>query len=498
MNQKIHRRDFKNDAGLLALMAKTSLENRCLITDFTNAVRAAADRIDAPVRARSTDQDLRDLPWCSIDNDRVLEADQLTVALSEGNGICRILVAVADVAELIPLGSEIDRHAFINTATVYTTGCMFPMIPERLSTDLTSLVQDADRAAIVTDMAFDDAGGLVSETIYPALVRNRASLTYSAVVPWFRGEIETPEAISAVSGLAENLLIQSRIAGLLRRSRDQSGALRFETAQGEAILDEKGNVVSLSVRERNEASAMIEEFMIAANCAAARFLMKRGYPMIRRIIPVPGCWEKFIAIAKGYRVAFPDKPDQSALSKFLFDQRTADPERFPDLSRTVIRWLGNGRYAAWRPGTVGTGHFGLAVSDYVHSTAPNRRYGDLIMQRILKAALAGEESPYPFESLAYIATHLSTRESSVSGICSESYLSAAALLMHKRIGERFRAVVTDVGDSSKKGIRVRVLSLPIEGFIKRGKTGLKTRDIVDVKLVNTDFRTGEFTFRVMR
>lgn len=481
----------ENDVTLLRDLARIAMRKRGMTAAFSKEVLFELSKINGPVRPNADDPDLRRLPWCSIDNDDSKDLDQLTVAVPGKNGVDRVLVAIAEVDGLVPLGSAIDRHAYINTTSVYPPGHVFPMLPERLSTDLTSLNPDEDRVAIVTDMAFDAEGSLVAETVYRALVRNYAKLTYNAVGPWLEGKTALPEAISSVNGLDENLRIQNRIAKALRRRRDENGALNFMTIQGKANF-ENGQIVSLSVEERNDAKDLIEDLMIAVNGVTARFLSKRGFPTLRRVVKTPRRWDRIQAVAAQYDVKLPDRPDSKALNQFLEMRREADPRRFPDLSLTVIKLLGSGEYAAERAGSSGEGHFGLAAADYAHSTAPNRRYPDLITQRLLKAVLAGEKSPYSYARLVRIAARVTEMEDTAAKVERQIYKSAAALLLKRSIGETFEGFVTG---AAEKGTWVRILSVPVEGRVVQGETGLDVGDFIRVVLVSVDVEKGHIDFR---
>lgn len=483
--------DSKNDVTVLRDLARIAMRERGLVTSFSRAVISELSEIKGPLRPTADDLDLRDLLWCSIDNDDSRDLDQLTVAVPGANGSERVLVAVADVDGLVPVGSVIDRHAYLNTTSVYPVGHIFPMLPERLSTDLTSLNPDEDRVAVVTDMTFDSDGNPAAETVYRALVRNHAKLAYNAVGPWLEGKTALPEAIARISGLDENLRVQNRIAKALRRRREENGALNFMTIQGKANFEDD-RIVSLTVEERNDAKELIEDLMVAVNGVTARFLTKRGFPTLRRVVKTPRRWDRIQQVAAQYEVKLPDRPDSKALNRFLEARREADPQRFPDLSLTVIKLLGSGEYIAEKAGSSGEGHFGLAVDDYAHSTAPNRRYPDLITQRLLKAVFAGEKAPYTYARLVRIAAHVTEMEDTAAKVERQIYKSAAALLLKRSIGETFEGFVTG---AAEKGTWVRILSVPVEGRVIQGEAGLDVGDFIRVMLVSVNVEKGFIDFR---
>jgi len=399
-------------------------------------------------------------------------------------------VAIADVDELVRPGGAVDAHARQNTTSVYTPAAIFPMLPERFSTDLTSLGFGEERHALVADLVVDAAGGVAESTVYRALVLNRAKLAYNAVAAWLEGEAPMPETLAAVPGLADDLRRQDEAAGRLRQSRLERGALDFQTIEARPIFD--GNAVTALSEERdNRARNLIEDFMIAANSATARFLDAKGFPSIRRVVRSPERWDRLEALAAGYAMALPPEPDSRALADFLAARRAADPLRFPDLSLAVIKLLGAGEYVVDRPHQDGEGHFGLAVKDYTHSTAPNRRFPDLVTQRLIKAALAGAPVPYSGDELDRIATHCTDMEDEAHKVERLARKAAAALLLESQIGHAFDAIVTG---ASKKGTWVRLFKPPVEGRLERGFEGLDVGDRVRVRLVYTDARRGFIDF----
>jgi len=380
----------KNDnqaRSILQDLAKRAMLERGLLPDFSAKALAELDKIQAPATTKGARvRNLRDLSWASIDNDDSRDLDQLTVAVAMPGDKIKILVAVADVDALVKKGSAIDEQARHNTTSVYTAAKIFPMLPEKLSNNLTSLNFNEDRPAVVIEMVIGADGSLQDSDVYQALVRNHAQLTYNSVAAWLEGNIDMPLAIAAVNGMAENLRLQDRAAESMRNYRHARGALCLETIEARPIF-EGDSILDLQVEEKNRAKDLIEDFMIAANGVTVRYLSSRKIPSIRRVVRTPKRWERIVEIAAEHAFKLPKNPDSKALEMFLTREKAADPLRFPDLSLAVIKLLGTGEYIAELPGENSTGHFGLAVKDYTHSTAPNRRYSDLITQRLLKAAI---------------------------------------------------------------------------------------------------------------
>ena len=370
-------------------------------------------------------RDLRDRPWCSIDNDSSRDLDQLSVSEPLAGGTTRILVAVADVDALVKRGSAIDSHARTNTTTVYTAAEIFSMLPERLSTDLTSLGQGQERLAIVVDMEVAADGVVGACDIYRARVVNHARLTYDGVAAWLDGDSPEPAGVSAVPGLDAQLRAQDRVAQALKSRRHDRGALSLETIESNVVFD--GDVLTdLRPDTKNRAKELIEDFMIAANGATAAFLERQGFASLRRVLRAPERWERIVQVAASFGEVLPGQPDARALEQFLVSRRRTDPARFADLSLSIVKMLGSGEYVVELPGETGDGHFGLAVKDYTHSTAPNRRFPDLATQRLLKAALAGEPSPYSHDELAELARHCTAQSNNASKVERQVRKSAAA------------------------------------------------------------------------
>ena len=464
---------------------------RGFLADFSDAARAELDRVPAaPVAPGADVRDLRARLWASIDNDDSRDLDQLSVAEPVPSGTVKIFVAVADVDTLVTEGSAIDEHARHNTTSVYTAGGIFPMLPERLSTDLTSLGENEDRLALVIEMTIDADGGVAASEVSRAVVRNHAKLAYNAVAAWLDGRVPAPAPVSAVRGMDEQLRVQDRVAQALRKRRHEHGALELETIQARAVFD--GDVLAdLRPDEPNRAKALIEDLMIAANGVTARYLDGHGFPSLRRVLRTPKRWERIVELAAGLGERLPGDPDAGALGAFLARRRHADPVRFPDLSLSVVKLMGSGEYVVEVPGQRSAGHFGLAVRDYTHSTAPNRRFPDLVTQRLLKAALAGRALPYATAELEDLARHCTEKEDDADKVERQVRKSAAALLLEPRIGQRFDALVTG---ASEKGTWARIVHPPVEGKVVRGEEGLDVGDRVRVQLVATDVERGYIDF----
>lgn len=474
---------------------------RGLLPAFSSAASGELERILGPARADDQPdlgtagiRDLTDLPWASIDNDDSRDLDQLTVADGRAGQSVTIRVAVADVDALVKAGSSIDADARHNTTSVYTAARIFPMLPERLSTDLTSLNLDADRLAVVVELTVGADGAVERSDVYRARVRNHAKLAYRSVAAWLDGRGPVPAAIEKVDGLAENLRVQDEAARNLRRLRHVHGALSLETVQAKPAFD-GDRLRDLEIDERNRAKELIEDFMIAANGVTARYLASKAFPSIRRVVRTPKRWERIVTLAAAHGFTLSDGADPVALDAFLVQQKARDPLRFADLSLAVIKLLGAGEYVAEQPGDTAPGHFGLAVEDYAHSTAPNRRYPDLVTARLLKAAIAGRPSPYSFDQLLELATHFTAQEDAAKKVERQVGKSAAALLLENRIGERFDALVTG---ASEAGTWARLLTIPVEGRVEHGFEGLDVGDRIRVQLVSVDVERGFIDFKNVR
>lgn len=475
----------------LQTIARRVMIARGLAPDFSPAALAELNAIRAPAEAPATTaRDLRSLLWCSIDNDDSLDLDQLSVAEAQPNGATKILVAIADVSAVVKQGSALDGHARQNTTSVYTAAQIFPMLPEKLSTNLTSLGLAADRLAVIIEMVFAADGSLASSDIYPAMVRNRAKLAYNSVAAWLDGRGPIPPAITAVAGLADNLQLQHRVACQLAELRHQRGALSLETLQLRPVF--AGDVLTaLEADTPNSAKRLIEDLMVAANGVTARYLAGKKFPSIRRVVRVPKYWSRIVEIAAQRGATLPADPDSKALELFLLKAKGADPAGFPDLSLSVIKLLGAGEYVLELSGAPVGGHFGLAVKDYSHSTAPNRRFPDVITQRLLKAALASLPPPYTSEQLASLARHCTEQEDAAKKVERQVGKSAAAMLLSPCVGQQFDATVTGASD---KGTWVRITQPPVEGKLDSDPIGLQVGDRLRVQLVHTDVERGFIDF----
>jgi len=479
-----HRNELKE-------IARRAMADRGLWPDFSRDALAELDRLRDPAAAGPPGlADLRRLPWVSIDNDDSRDLDQLSCAEELPQGAVRIRVAVADVDALVKDGSSLDGHARHNTTSVYTAATIFPMLPEKLSTDLTSLNEDADRVAIVVDIVVESDGEVSSSAVSRAAVRNQAKLAYDSVGAGLDGTAPMPGRAGASSELARQLRVQDAAAQRLRALRYERGALELETIEPRPLF-EGDRVVDLRVERKNRARELIEDFMIAANGVTARFLSDKGIASLRRVVQSPERWQRIVKVAAEEGETLPPEPDSKALEGFLARRRRADPLRFPDLSLVIIKLMGSGEYVVERPGQAAVGHFGLAVRDYTHSTAPNRRYPDLLTQRLLKAALAGRTPPYSAGDLEPLARHCTEMEDAADKVERQVRKSAAAMLLEGRLGQRFDGVVTG---ASEKGTWVRVFTPPVEGKLVQGWEGLEVGDRLRVKLVGTDVERGFIDF----
>jgi exoribonuclease-2 len=476
---------------LLIDIANASMIDKGLDPDFNKDVRKQLEGIRGPATAKDASvRDLRHVGWCSIDNDDSRDLDQLTWGEPANGTDVRIFIAVADVDALVKKGTPIDQHAQHNTTSVYTAAKIFPMLPEKLSTDLTSLNEGEDRLALVIEMTVRDDGSVIDGNLYRALVHNHAKLAYDRVAAWLDGEDGEPQKVSAVEGLAESLRMQDRTADKMRDLRHEHGALDLETIEARPVIVD-GQVVDLRQSKRNNARLLIEDFMIAANGATARFLAKRGFPSIRRVVRSPERWDRIERIAEELGERLPPDPDARALEEFLRRRRKADPVRFPDLSLSIVKAMGAGEYLVEEATDAPTGHFGLAVKDYTHSTAPNRRYPDLITHRMVKAALANTAQPYDIDELAALAAHCTKQEDAANKVERHVRKAAAAYMLQGRVGESFDGIVTG---ASQKGTWVRIFHPPTEGKLVRGWDGLDIGDRVKVKLLGVDVDEGFIDF----
>ncbi len=476
---------------LLQRLAHKAMCDRGLLPDFSADALAEVAGIQAPTPAKDGARDLRDLLWASIDNDDSKDLDQLSVAEALSGDKIKVLVAIADVNAVVNGHAAIEVHARHNTTSVYTAAEIFPMLPEKLSTDITSLGLAADRQAIVVEMVVSADGAVQEPAIYRAWVRNQAKLAYNSVAAWLEGGTP-PAAIVNVPGLDANLRLQDKAAQSLKGLRQLHGALTFETLQGRAKF--QGDQISdVELEKPNRATQLIEDFMVAANGITAEFLAGKGFPSLRRVVRTPKRWEEIAAIAKQKGFNLPAEPDSKALNEFLTGQKAADPLHFPDLSLAIIKLMGSGEYVAETPGEIAPlGHFALAVEHYSHSTAPNRRYPDIITQRLLKAAMAGLPVPFGQQELEALALHCTQQEDAAKKVERQVAKSAAAILLQSKIGQRFEGIVTG---ASEKGTWVRVINPPVEGKLVQGAQGVAVGQKIQVELLHTDVERGFIDFK---
>src|SRR5581483_10591186 len=446
--------------------------------DFTPEVRA---EVQALQRDLGNDpaagiRDLRSLLWSSIDNDSSRDLDQVEYVEKLPDGGDRLLVGIADVDASVAIGSAMDRQAAAECTSVYTGVTTYPMLPIELSTDLTSLLDGKDRQAIIIELHIQDTGKVDCHDVYPAVLRNQAKLAYSSVGAWLEGRGPIPPAVAKVPGMEAQLRAQLQVAEKLRGIRKQQGTLSFASVEASLVVDD-GEVKDLVVSQHNKAEDIIESFMVAANVAMAQFLKEKGSLAIRRVVKTPKRWDRIQAIALQFGVKLPAVPDSRALADFLDQRRAADPDNFPDLSLSVVKMLGAGEYIVEHPGQEHEGHFGLGVQDYTHSTAPNRRYADLVTQRLLKAAAAGRPAPCSETELGRIAIHCTDRAQAARSVERLMRKVVAAILLSKRIGETFDGIITG---ATPKGTFVRLLKFPAEGMVVRGAQGVDVGDKVRV------------------
>jgi exoribonuclease-2 len=483
--------DARRKSGLEQI-ARRAMKEYGFLPDFSvDALKELETVQQADRGEESPGVDLRHLLWASIDNDDSLDLDQLTVAEALPDKQVKVWVAIADVDALVEKNSAIDAHARYNTTSVYTAGGIFPMLPEKLSTDRTSLNYHEDRPAMVIEMVIDDGGVIHASTIYRARVRNQAKLAYNSVAAWLDGKGPIPAAAAAVPGLAENLRLQDRVAQQLKALRHKHGALGLQSLEARPVFagDE---IQDLRAEEPNRAKEIIEDFMIAANGVTARFLHGKQVASLRRMVRSPKRWGRIVEIAAQHGFKLPAQPDSTSLEEFLAAQKAADPLRFPDLSLAVIKMLGPGEYVVEAPDEASPGHFGLAVKDYTHSTAPNRRFPDLITQRVLKAALMGSPLSYSRDELTELARHCTEKENDANKVERLVTKSAAAMLLSSRIGDRFDAICTGAAD---KGTWVRIFQPPVEGRLLYGFEGVDVGHRLKVQLVRTDVDRGYIDFK---
>ena len=435
-------------------------------------------------------QDLTTLLWSSIDNDTSKDLDQIEWAEQLPDGRIRVLVAVADVDARVKVGTVIDTHARSETTSVYTGVKVFPMIPAELSEGITSLNENEDRVAHVIEFSVDPAGTASDGTVYAALVRNRAQLAYNAVGAWLEGSGPAPAKVAASADLAAQLKLQDSAAKRMVGGRFQHGALDLETIETRPEM-QADQPISIVRQQTNRATSLIEEFMVAANGVVARTFESAGVASIRRIVRVPKRWDRIVEVAAGLGTTLPAQPDSKALNDFLLAQKAKDPDHFPDLSLAVIKLMGPGEYVLVKPNEPSPGHFGLAVQDYTHSTAPNRRFPDVVTERLMKALLTKMPQPYSEDDLNAIAVRCTLMEDGARKVEREMQKRIAAVVLHPRIGQSFPAIVTGV---NKYGTFVRTLDPHVDGMLVQGGKGLDVGDKLTVRLISTDPQRGFIDF----
>jgi len=479
-----HNDHFDLHAAVRRILAAAEFE-----PDIDDAVRRQLDQLTEPAAVEPGVKDMRDRPWSSIDNNESRDLDQVEIAERLPDGSIRLVVGIADVDSLVPKGSPIDEHAYANCTSVYTGIDVFPMLPEKLSTNLTSLNEGEDRLAIAIETVVNEGGDVISCDVYRAVVHNHAKLAYPEVGAWLGGEAP-PKKVAGNKALSEQLKLQHEASTRLKAERLRNGALEFDTIEATPIA-QNGRIVDLQVVRKNAARDLIEDFMIASNVAIAKFLEARGRSGIRRVVREPERWGRIVELAARYGETLPPEPDSLALAHFLADRRAADPDVFPDLSVSIVKLMGPGIYALDLPGKDPGGHFGLATHDYSHATAPNRRYADLVTQRLVKAALANTPAPYSNDELADVADRCTEREDAENKVERTVRKTVAALLLSDRIGQSFDAIVTG---ANQKGTFVRTTHPPAEGMVVRNHHGFDVGDKVRVKLVSADPVKGYIDF----
>jgi VacB/RNase II family 3'-5' exoribonuclease len=474
--------------------ARQAMLDARFLPEIPAAAEAEASRLHPAGRGEPGVRDLRSLPWSSIDNDESRDLDQIEVVEelppSHGAGRLRVRVGIADVDALVHEGSALDAYASTNTCTVYTGAKVFPMLPESLSTDHTSLGEGAERLAVVVEMDVDPGGTVVHADVYRAAVKNHAKLAYDGVGAWLEGTGRVPPKVGASRILQEQLRLQDAAAQALKKLRYERGALDLETIEARAVVKD-GAVTGIELTKKSRARALIEDFMVAANGAMARFLDARHLSSVRRVVKAPERWQRIVVLAAECGEALPPEPSSRALSAFLDRRKEAAPDTFADLSLAVVKLMGPGEYALERAGQRHDGHFGLAVTDYTHSTAPNRRFADLVTQRLVKAALAGGPPPYSDDELAALAAHCTQKENDARKVERTTRKQAAALYLGERLGQEFDAIVTGV---AAKGTFVRLVDPPAEGRVVQGEAGLDVGDHLRVRLVATEPSRGFIDF----
>jgi len=474
----------------LQATAKQVMQQRGFNPDFAPEACAQLATIEGRLQiSPSADvRDLRNLLWSSIDNDTSRDLDQIEVAERGSNGDVKIMIGIADIDAFVAKQTPIDQHAARETTTVYTGIRNFPMLPDELSTGITSLLEGQDRLSIVIEFVVDTEGNLKSSDVYRAIVRNKAQLQYNSVGAWLEGTAAAPPKVAASAELQQQLKLQSDVAQKLKSQRFEHGALNLQTDEVHPLVL-NDQVVDVVKQQKNRATELIEDFMVTANGVVARLLA--DVSSLRRIVRTPKRWDRIVELAAGKGTELPAEPDSKALNDFLLHQKASDPDHFADLSLAVIKLIGPGEYVLERAGEVVSGHFGLAVQDYTHSTAPNRRFADVVTQRLIKAKLSGQSNPYSDDDLTAIATNCTMKEDAARKVERDMSKRLAAVAMQRRIGEVFDAVVTGTTDH---GTFVRILQPHVEGLLAQGAQGLDVGDKLKAKLIRTDVARGYIDF----
>jgi VacB/RNase II family 3'-5' exoribonuclease len=478
----------------LHAIARQAMLDRGFIVAFPPAAQDELKRAAEPQFESTGIRDLSSWLWSSIDNDDSRDLDQIEYAAKEAGGT-RIYVGIANVDWFVPANSALDGAAAHNTTSVYTGVQTFPMLPERLSTDLSSLNEGGKRVAYVIEMLVADDGRVVESSVYTAIVQNKGQLTYNSVAAWLDEEpgTKTPEKIIRNPDLQTQLKVQDAAAALLRERRHEAGALTFHTTELQPVMSPDGTVVDLQARLHNRASRLIEDFMIAANEATAGFLDQHGLPSVRRVVKNPERWDRIRTLAASLGGSLSSEPDARSLEAFLQQQERTNAAHFPDLSLAIIKLLGRGEYVVKMPGGDAPGHFGLAVQNYSHSTAPNRRYADLLTQRLLKAALSRKNSPYSTEDLRALAARCTEKEDDANKVERFVKKCAAAVMLRSRVGQDFEAVVSGV---NPQGTWVRIQHPPVEGKLSGSFKHLDVGHPVKVRLESVNPERGFIDFEL--